>query len=736
MTAVVADSPRTWRQLPVGAGGWLTGFDQHTDGTLVCRCDTYGGWIWDAGTSSWSQLVTSLSMPSGDVHVDYNEGIFEICIAPSNSQIFYMFYFRKLYRSTNRGRNWTLCAASGWSTAVTNANPNAPNAQRYSGPKMAIDPLNSDVVYIGMRDGLWRTLNAGATAALCSDVATPIGSSPLPGVVGIVFNPTSSSVSGRTATLWASSHGNGYYKTTDGGDTWSKPSGGPSTSVARAAFSVDGVLWCHEYPGTHLWRNTSGTWAEISTGVSTTSNSGHAVSPDPFDNDRVLISSGGGNLQESLNANAGTPTWSSLNFAGVTRTADDIPWFEMANEVYMSNGDIRFHPTIQNRLMFSQGIGFWYADMAPGMTGSSAVNWISMSRGIEQLVANHMIATPASALSPSGNIILATWDRPIWKIIDPTEYPSEYKQYPNSVRQGFCVDYCSTNPDFITCTAGALTAVGTNCGYSFDGGDSYAAFATTPPYAHFGGIICAGTVDNLLWAPSNAQRPYYTLDRGANWNACTFPGVNDDATADGYQGFHFGTEAPRLTACADRSTPGTFYMYHNKKGVYRTTDGGANWINVAAAVLPVGTVRFAKMRNPEGKPGHLWLTAGLQGSSADYATPSGSLYRSTNGGENWLEIADVLEPNDINFGKAAPGATYPTIWIYGWLNGVQGIYYSTDEAVSWVKVGVWPIDSLDQITCIDASKVRFGEAYVGFAGSGFAWTSGVITATFGLNLGF
>lgn len=37
-------------------------------------------------------------------------------------------------------------------------------------------------------------------------------------------------------------------------------------------------------------------------------------------------------------------------------------------------------------------------------------------------------------------------------------------------------------------------------------------------------------------------------------------------------------------------------------------------------------------------------------------------------------------------GKAAPGASYPAVYIWGDINGVRGLYRSIDEGASWVRV--------------------------------------------------
>jgi hypothetical protein len=40
----------------------------------------------------------------------------------------------------------------------------------------------------------------------------------------------------------------------------------------------------------------------------------------------------------------------------------------------------------------------------------------------------------------------------------------------------------------------------------------------------------------------------------------------------------------------------------------------------------------------------------------------------------------------VGFGKEAPGKTYPTIFIYGTVDGVVGVHRSTDEGATWTRV--------------------------------------------------
>ena len=163
---VVVDpvTSNNWQTLKVGAGGWLTGIDIAPDGTMVVRTDTYGAYIWNG--TQWQQLVTSTSMPAAFTtqnNVVNNlgqQGVYEIQIAPSNSNIMYMMYEGYVFQSTNKGTTWTQTSFA----PVTDEPGTTRTAM--DGQKMAIDPNNPNVVYVGTpQNGLFVTTNGGSQLA-------------------------------------------------------------------------------------------------------------------------------------------------------------------------------------------------------------------------------------------------------------------------------------------------------------------------------------------------------------------------------------------------------------------------------------------------------------------------------------------------------------------------------------------------------------------------------------------
>ena len=174
-----------WQVMKVGAGGCADGLDKAPDGTLVVRTDTNGAYLWNG--SSWQQLVTSSSMPAAFIAanpVSSGQGVYEIQIAPSNSNIMYMMFDGYVFVSTNKGTTWTQTAF-----AQVTESPN--DDFRIYGQKMAVDPNNPNIVYVGTpQNGLWVTTNGGTTWSQVS--AVPVSgttSGQYPGITGILFDP-------------------------------------------------------------------------------------------------------------------------------------------------------------------------------------------------------------------------------------------------------------------------------------------------------------------------------------------------------------------------------------------------------------------------------------------------------------------------------------------------------------------------------------------------------------------
>ncbi len=698
-SAFAADGDTIWRPLRVGAGGWLTGIDISPDGsTRVVRTDTYGAYLWDDKKSAWSQLVTEKSMPQPHLNRDYAHGVYEIRVAPSQPARLYMSFAGTVYRSDNRGGTW---AATAFKPVTMEPN----DGYRMFGQKLAIDPVNPDVVYAGTQaNGLYATRDGGKSWQQVSAVPKSQKGRDdlLPGIAGIAFDPSSGSLEGRTRTIYAASFGNGVFRSLDAGATWALLPNGPE-GAGHAKIAKDGSYYVQSGDLRTIWRFDARGWTEITPGAQ----NWDTVIVDPRDPARIIAVREGGIFNISLDRGA---TWSGYIWGPGhnARVANDIPWLAWTKGDYMPTGDMMFDPVTPDRIWFAEGLGVWFTDLPAGKPYPSQVSFTSVSTGIEQLVANQIVAPPG------GKPLVASWDQPVFYIDNPDAFPDTHgPDNELDIVGGWAIDYASSKPDFV---AGIFDWWGREkSGFSTDGGRTWSPFASFPPLERsIGGAIAVSTPNNMIWAASSNQPAFVTKDGGVTWTVIKLPGVSEK----GETGWSFAYYLNRHIVAADRVARGRFYLYNYLKGLYLTKDGGDTWSLVKKGEIVQWSGYNTLLQSVPEHEGHLFFTVGRQSGVEPVATP---FVRSLDGGATWTPVPNVLEVITFGFGKSRQPGGYPAIYIVGWVDRKYGIWRSDDNASSWARIGEFPLGSLDEIKTLDGDKTEYGRVYVGFQGSGYAY---------------
>jgi hypothetical protein len=137
----------------------------------------------------------------------------------------------------------------------------------------------------------------------------------------------------------------------------------------------------------------------------------------------------------------------------------------------------------------------------------------------------------------------------------------------------------------------------------------------------------------------------------------------------------------RETLTADPLIPGTFYALggNNSTGsaiLWKTVDGGATFTKVSAPGL--GRTGYWDFRYNShivavpGVSGHLFALAGR---TDDGTRP---YWRSTDGGRTWTEKSNLLNAHGLGVGAPMTAGGNPTLFTFGTVAGVQGLYRSSD----------------------------------------------------------
>ena len=116
------------------------------------------------------------------------------------------------------------------------------------------------------------------------------------------------------------------------------------------------------------------------------------------------------------------------------------------------------------------------------------------------------------------------------------------------------------------------------------------------------------------------------------------------------------------------------------------------------------------LRTAPGRKGDLWV-----------ALKGGGLAHSVDGGQRFAMLPGVGYCGAVGFGKAAPGAAYPAVYMWGEAGGgKRGIYRSLDAGAHWTRIN----DDAHQYggpgdgQFIVGDMNRFGVVYMSTAGRG------------------
>ena len=303
-----------------------------------------------------------------------------------------------------------------------------------------------------------------------------------------------------------------------------------------------------------------------------------------------------------------------------------------------------------------------------------------------------------------------------------------------AINHGTSVTYCTDDPT-------RLVLVHNNTGYgsySTDEGKTWTAFATVPANVDVNasmGNIAAGNYGNYVWLPTGERRPSYTTNNGASWTLCDFGATANTAMASS-TGLHHAYSYQRRCLIADRSSASTFYIYISGssgnsagnqtaiKGLWKSTDNGATFTRIYSSNIgPTPDVDFynGKLRQAPGYATDLFWCCGDVG-NYDTNISVGTFLMSHDSGVTWGTIA-LDEVIDYAFGMSPTGTGYPTIYAFGYLSTVRGLYRCTDfnpvtRAGTWVLIGDYPLGHYDSGNLLGADMGLFGRVYLGFGGSG------------------
>ncbi|MGW0761076.1 cellulose binding domain-containing protein [Streptomyces sp. NPDC002814] len=691
--SIAADS-YTWKNARIDGGGFVPGivFNRKEKNLAYARTDIGGAYRWQESTKTWTPLldsvgwddwghtgVVSLASDSVDPDKVYAAvGTYTNSWDPGNGAVM---------RSADRGASWQKAELP------FKLGGNMPG--RGMGERLAVDPNRNSVLYLGAPSGkgLWRSTDSGATWSqvtnfpnvgnYAQDPSDTSGyASDNQGIVWVTFDESTGTAGSATRTIYVgvADKDNAVYRSTDAGATWSRVAGQPTGYLAHKGVldATNGYLYLAysdtggPYDGGkgRLWRyaTATGTWTDISPVAE--ADTYYGFSGLTVDRQRpgtvmaTAYSSWWPDTQIFRSTDSGgtwTKAWDYTSYPNranrYTMDVSSSPWLtwganpappEQTPKLGWMTESLEIDPFDSNRMMYGTGATIYGTEDLSKWDSGGQFTIKPMVRGLEETAVLDLASPPSGA-----PLLSALGDIGGFRHTDLTKVPPMMYTSPNFTSTT-SLDFAESNPNTVV-RAGNLDS-GPHIAFSTDNGANW--FAGTDPSGVSGGGTVAAAADGsrFVWSPQGTG-VHYATGFGTSWSASS--GIPAGAIVE-----------------SDRVDPKTFYGFKSGK-FYVSTDGGATFSASAATGLPSGdTVRFKAL---PGTKGDVWLAGGA--SDGAYG-----LWHSTDSGATFTKLSGIDQADTIGFGKAAPGATYQTLYTSAKIGGVRGIFRSTDKGASWTRV--------------------------------------------------
>ncbi|WP_256336789.1 S-layer homology domain-containing protein [Paenibacillus sp. OK060] len=241
-----------WGRAKVVGGGFVPGiiYNKAEKDLVYARTDIGGAYRYDAESKSWIQLLDFVGFD--EWNMSGVESLATDSVDPDRVYIAAGTYTNDwtdmngvLLRSTDRGDTWQR------TELPFKLGGNMPG--RSMGERLSIDPNNNRVLYLGARsgNGLWKSTDYGVTWSKV-DSFTAVGNvkddyNDIAGVAWITFDPNTGSRGHTTQTIYVgvADSEKSIYRSTDGGQTWAPIEGQPTQGFVphHGVLASDGSLY-------------------------------------------------------------------------------------------------------------------------------------------------------------------------------------------------------------------------------------------------------------------------------------------------------------------------------------------------------------------------------------------------------------------------------------------------------------------------------------------------------------
>ena len=494
---------------------------------------------------------------------------------------------------------------------------------------------------------------------------------------------------GDPSTLYAPAYGLvGLFRSTDAGASWTHV--GVSFSLGNYKLAVDphhaDWLWAYTYRGVECSKDEGETWTLVMDGTwPDGSQIGHGrVYPSPTAANVLFVSS----YYEPLEQASG-------DAQGLIRSSDGGGTWKIVNDLDgVSVEDVAFEPGSASEMVLVTRDAHVFHSTDAGRTWSQVASPPVTNVGFNETLAynpNHPGEVWIDSMVPdkvfkSTDATLSDWQdvTPSYSLnagITFAAPDSVYLAHWSSNDDGAAADWQPFGP--LTGNTAPLFVSGSSpVGYVGDG--TYGVQKTTDGGQSWAGAdngLTGMTCSSMDVSAGDPLRVYATF---GNW-----PGVyrsGDGAGTWSYVQALSSGYAGMTVVRGDPTDPDRVYAVSHTN-VYRSTDGGDTWLDLgwnAPTPAPDDAVLWVMAADPF-QAGHVMVAL----DTGAYLTGPGYLYASSDYGAQWQELTlpqPVARITDIAFDQGTPGLVYAATGGAANTTPGTGLYRSSDYGVSWTRI--------------------------------------------------
>jgi xyloglucan-specific exo-beta-1,4-glucanase len=643
----------TFSQVAMGGGGFVSGvFATSEEGLYYARTDVGGSYRYNKDTQKWEAMSYDISEEDRGLL-----GIDGLAFGEKDPNRVYMLagteYFSNgltcLLYSDDYGKTWNRTDL----TEMIKAHGNGMG--RGNGERIAVDPKNSDIVYVGGRTGGMIKSTDGGKTFTALDMGTNTSTSNGNGICSIIIDPKSGDDSACT-TIYAAisrTQEDNLYKSTDGGATWNPVADAPKGFFTqRMKYNGDGKIAITYASAEGPWNNnrTSGGIRLLDmsndtfTDITPVKKSYGDIVIDPANPDRMVacteniyVPQPNGQFGDEFYVTTdGGKNWTLLN-EKMKMSDGGVEWISTASMHWCSS--MAIDPNNTNKVMVVSGNGIFTCDNI----WDENPEFYFFSKGIEETVPYDIISIPG------GKLVSVIGDYDGFAQDNAEEYGVVHSSVAGSMT-GLAV-------------AAKATDTWVKCGgdeekpgfwYTLDAGKTWNNVKYSPleskkvAYGGYVGVSADGK--RFFWAPGNDSSIYYSDDLGKTWTK-----------SEG------GVGAKKIIC--DPVNPD--YVYAASGGAFfYSEDGGKTFTqNMTLSIFTAARPVVAP-----GKEGVVYYPAmGLQ-VSTDY-------------GKTFTRMDTLAACMAVGLGKGKTDSDPYTIFVWGkpTNDDPMGLYWSEDEGKTWSR---------------------------------------------------